>query len=126
MGLSPFSCTRSSPFSDKKSKIGFSCSRPDTSIVFTQGEIIDYGVNPDPRNFKVIWATAVNGNTIMMVNYPNCTTFGGNKLLLLRGVWPTTMSKLDPHFLEGDHPVVARFLPNKEGIKLAIITAHSL
>jgi hypothetical protein len=62
----------------------------------------------------------------MKVNYPNCTTFGGDKLLLLRGIWPMTMHKLDPHFFEGDHPVIARFKPDAAGEKLADICARSL
>lgn len=47
-------------------------------------------VNPDPKNFKIIKTEITQfDTTIMLVNYPNCTTFGGNKLLLLKGLWNT-------------------------------------
>lgn len=83
--------------------------------------------NPDPYNFKIKHATSVNGYTIALVNYPGCTTFGGDKLLLIRGDLPPRQGhpKLDPHFLEGGHPVIARFLPNDEGFKLANVCAHA-
>jgi hypothetical protein len=87
---------------------------------------VDTGINPNPYNFKIVWASVVNGHTIMKVNYPNCTTYKGNKLLLLRGVHTTQMTKLDPHFFEGDHPVIARFEPTQEGNQLANLCAQSL
>lgn len=122
MGLGPkWSCSNV-PLADKKYKLGFS----DARNARTENADYDYGVNPNPHNFKVRWAEVHNGHTVMMVNYPNCTTFGGDKLLLLRGIWPPTMRKLDPHFLDGNHPVIARFLPNKEGVLLAIAAARSL
>jgi hypothetical protein len=85
-----------------------------------------YGVNPDPHKFKIIWMKICYGNTIMMVHYPNCITFGGNKLLLLRGIHSEKISKLDPHFLNEEHPVIARFLPTKEGEILAKAAAASI
>lgn len=121
MGLGPKWSCGNAPLADKKYKLGFSCdrsARPDAAI--------DYGVNPNPYDFKVIWAEVHNGHTVMMVNYPNCTTFNGDKLLLLRGIWPITMRKLDPHFLDTTHPVIARFLPTTEGIFLARVAARVL
>lgn len=119
--------------------IGFSCSRNDygcscASREYSSADIceetakakIDTGVNPNPYNFRIVWASVVNGHTIMKVNYPNCTTYNGDKLLLLRGIWPITMHKLDPHFFEGDHPVIARFEPTQEGNQLANLCAQAL
>ena len=88
---------------------------------------IDTGVNPNPWNFTIKKATVLNGHTIMLVNYPNCTTFFGDKLLLLRGIHSTRLNKLDPHFFDNEHNyVVARFKPNKEGLRLARLCASSL
>lgn len=87
---------------------------------------VDTGVNPNPYNFKIKWASVVNGHTIMKVNYPNCTSYKGDKLLLLRGIHTTQKTKLDPHFFEGSHPVIARFEPTQEGNQLANICANAL
>lgn len=115
--------------------IGFSRSRSyePSQVEYTSADIcqtpkarIDTGVNPNPYNFKIVWASVVNGHTIMKVNYPNCTTYKGDKLLLLRGVHSTRMEKLDPHFFEGDHPVIARFEPTQEGNMLANACANAL
>lgn len=121
MGLGPRWSCGPTPLADKNYKLGFSCNR-----VGQSEPAIDYGVNPNPYDFKVKSATVVNGHTIMLVNYPNCTTYNGDKLLLLRGIWPITMRKLDPHFFEGEHPVIARFEPTLEGSKLAGICARAL
>lgn len=81
--------------------------------------------NPDPKRFSVMASEVVNGHAILLVNYPNCTTFGGNKLLLLRGK-KYNKNKLDPHLLGNNHCVMARFEPNKQGYKLARICAENL
>jgi hypothetical protein len=128
MGLGPKWSCGNAPLADKKCKIGFSCDRstPGISWFDSASASEDYGVNPNPYRFRVIWAEVHNGHTVMMVNYPNCTTFNGDKLLLLRGIWPITMRKLDPHFLDALHPVIARFLPTTEGIFLARAAALAL
>jgi hypothetical protein len=49
-----------------------------------------------------------------------CTTFNGHKLLLLKGNKDfSNLKELDPHFLNDDHPVIARFKPDDTGWKLA-------
>ncbi len=79
--------------------------------------------NPNPTKFECIKAEVVNNHTIAEIVYSGCTTFEGRKLLVLSK--PLTlseindMSKLDPHFLNDTHIVVARFVPNEQGWKLA-------
>ena len=82
------------------------------------------GCKPDPTNFKIQSIKVVNGNTIVVANYGGAT-FNGDKLMVLRGVYEE-FDTLDPHFLNEDYPVVARFIPTEEGMKLATITALNL
>lgn len=84
--------------------------------------------NPNPYNFKIKWKSLVNGNTILLVNYPDCNTFDGNKLILMKGDHSKTkFSNLDPHFFEScNNYIIGRFRPDKEGKKLAILCAKNL
>lgn len=83
------------------------------------------GCKPDPHNFVIQYLERINGNTIIIANYGGAT-FNGNKLMVLKGLFSETELKvLDPHFLNEDYPVFARFQPTDEGIRLAKIVALS-
>lgn len=88
-------------------------------------EKIAMGAKPDPYNFKIVKSSIINGNTIIMANYNGCLTFSGNKLMLLKGT-PQIGETLDPHFLDEEYAVVARFIPNDIGWKLAELCAENL
>jgi hypothetical protein len=81
--------------------------------------------NPNPFRYRVKKRKVVNGNLILLVHYPDCTTFSGMKLLLLRGA-NYTKGNLDPHILGNNHPVIARFEPNEVGWGLAEACAEKL
>lgn len=83
------------------------------------------GAKPDPYNFKVLEMEVINGNAIILANYPGCLTYEGNKLMLLRGEHPIG-DTLDPHFLDDDYAVVARFLPTELGWKMARLCAAAI
>jgi len=90
---------------------------------------IDTSPNPNPWNFEINWIEypCYDRATLMSVTYPNCTTFEGNKLLLLKGRWTSAdFESLDPHFLDSKHPVVARFIPNSIGVRMARAAAAQL
>lgn len=84
---------------------------------------IAMGTKPDPYNFEVIQREVIYGNTVVMARYPGCLTFEGRKLMLLRGVHTGEFTTLDPHFLDEDYAVIARFVPNEHGWALAKICA---
>jgi hypothetical protein len=86
---------------------------------------IAMGAKPDPYKFKIVQKEIVNGNTVILANYEGCLTFGGNKLMLLKGEHEIGET-LDPHFLDDDYPVVARFVPNEDGWNLARICAEEV
>lgn len=86
-------------------------------------EKIGMGTKPDPYKFTIKTKEYVKGNTIILANYDGCTTFGGDKLILMRGL-VGDRETLDPHFIE-DHPVIARFIPTEQGWKLARLCAKA-
>lgn len=104
------------------SLFGFSSN---TDYVSPTGQILDVAPNPSPYKFTIESIEHHNGNTIVLARYDGCTTFNGFKLMLLRGEF-SLFTKLDPHILGNDHPVVARFEPTETGYNLAILCANEL
>ena len=86
--------------------------------------------DPSPTNFKVLKHQFVGGNTVAVVEYPNCTNFEGKKVLVWLGRQPVdTWTHLDPHFnnpSKDSHTPFARFRPTAEGIRAAVLLAESL
>ncbi len=75
--------------------------------------------DPNPANFKVIDSFEANGHIVVLINYPNCNTFEGNKILVYLN---TTLQQIneakeiDPHFKsERGFSPFARFEPTLEG-----------
>ncbi len=83
------------------------------------------GAKPDPHNFTVLRWELVQGNTIVLALYPGSLTFHGQKLMLLRGEH-TEFTTLDPHFLDEEYAVVARFIPTDKGWEMARMCAANL
>ena len=82
------------------------------------------GCKPDPFDFDIISLEHVGGNTIIVANYGG-KTFNGNKLMVLKGIFNyEDLGSLDPHFLNAEYPVFARFQPTEEGLKLAHLVAE--
>lgn len=91
--------------------------------------------NPDPTNYKVKRYLEVGGNLVIEINYPDCTNFEGNKILVYRDctyaellVW--NKKGIDPHFHDAASGKLAkspfaRFVPTSEGWKAAVFLASS-
>lgn len=82
-------------------------------------------VNPDPKNYKVIKAYEKNDYLILKINYPNCTNFEGQKILVFYGVTMIDLinqHQIDPHFFESKEILspIARFVPTEEGWNMAM------
>ena len=84
------------------------------------------GPNPDPAKFKVVKAEQVGDYHVLHVNYPNCTNFEGNKIILMPGVFNPLRDTLDPHFSESDNSPIARFKPGYVGWTMALMLAEML
>ena len=92
---------------------------------FSRSSIGNYNPpNPVPTDFEILMEEKVGKGWVVLVHYNGCTTFGGQKLLVCNK--KPTSKKLDPHLLGGDHIVVARFQPNKDGFKLARLCSNNL
>lgn len=87
-------------------------------------EKIGMGTKPDPFKFTIIKKEVIGNYTLVLANYNGCTTFGGNKLILVKGI-REEFTTFDPHFLEG-HFVLARFEPTDYGWEMAKKFAQSL
>lgn len=84
--------------------------------------------NPNPYHFEIRKIQKVgNSMSVLWVHYPHCTTFDGNKVMILNMPHHEVKNlvKLDPHFDEKG-VLVARFRPTEGGWQAAIHTAEAL
>jgi len=78
--------------------------------------------NPNPYRFKILRSKLIGKYLITKVNYPDCNTFEGNKIMIYENINIEELYKLkvlDPHFIDNNHSPIARFKGNKEGWNLA-------
>lgn len=79
--------------------------------------------NPDPKDFKIKRIVSAGKYSALEVNYPNCTNYEGNKILVVYGTEDLMrrLNKLDPHFSEADRmwQLIARFQPTEKGWMMA-------
>lgn len=73
--------------------------------------------NPDPKRFVIKSSQRIGSYYVALIQYPNCTNYEGNKLLLMCAD-PHNQKEIDPHFMEGGI-ILARFEPTKWGAKAA-------
>ena len=87
--------------------------------------------NPNPKNYKIKRSRFSCGNLLVEVNYPDCTNYEGNKILLYR---KTTLKQLkrqkhiDPHFARSKKfkSPVARFEPTKLGWRMGLVMLRKI
>ena len=80
--------------------------------------------NPNPRNCKIIECYQNAKYLLVKVNYPDCTNFEGDKILLYENCTIEQLiaqGSIDPHFSNNKKYLspIARFEPTKEGFKMA-------
>lgn len=80
--------------------------------------------NPNPDNYKVVKAKELHGYLILQLNYPDCTNYEGNKILVFQGVTLIDLvnqRKIDPHFFKHSlyKSPIARFEPTDIGWAMA-------
>lgn len=81
--------------------------------------------NPDPDNYKVVKADQGDGFVVLFINYPNCTNYEGNKILVFENctlIDLINQRRIDPHFFESKEykSPIARFEPTDRGWDMAI------
>ncbi len=86
--------------------------------------------NPDPKNYKIKGTITYQkkkgaGNfLIVRINYPDCTNFEGNKILVYEDTTIRDLQKqggIDPHFTNNTKfkAPIARFIPGIKGLFMA-------
>jgi len=70
-----------------RTKPGFASMNDDKVVSSGYTESTKTDPNPNKYKFKIEWASSVpNKGTILLVVYPNCTTFAGRKVLVFNRV----------------------------------------
>ena len=83
--------------------------------------------SPDPRNFRIDQISEINGFKLVVVNYPDCKNYEGDKILVYDKIVTVEQIKnskfLDPHFCNTKEHIspIARFKPDKNGMLYAIV-----
>lgn len=86
---------------------------------------------PQPFNFTVKTLEKIGDAAVVIINYPGCTEYNGDKLLVYDNYQKflnliLTKEPVDPHFLQGSYSPVARFEPTHRGWRLAQAAAKAL
>jgi hypothetical protein len=100
-------------------KMSSSCYDRETSSAYTR-TIGNDSRNPNPYVFKIVNHFEHNGFLLVLINYPNCTNYEGNKVLLFKNMTYRRLMKqkvIDPHFSATDkfNSPIARFEPTALG-----------
>lgn len=84
--------------------------------------------NPNPSRFTIKRIDLCGLYTVCLVNYPDCTTYGGDKVMVYEEGSTKILNtkKLDPHFIEGQLSPIARFPGSATGWQHAKIFAMTL
>ena len=120
MGVSPFSRSGSDNYP-----------RTPMGTVDIAGYVPPKVPEPNARQFDIKKLWYAGGYCIAVVNYPQCTTYNGDKILVYRSS-PEHIIKqklLDPHFLEYVFTPIARFSPTpslKEGVGMAKVFVQGM
>ncbi len=87
--------------------------------------------NPNPKRYKVLNYTYDGKYLVVLVNYPDCTNYEGNKVLMYEGIYVEDLfnqGSIDPHFSNNPDKIspIARFEPTLKGWEMALKLAKSL
>lgn len=86
--------------------------------------------NPNPKRFAIKALESVGLFTVALINYPDCTTYGGDKILVYycQPHHIERLKEIDPHFLELGKALspIARFPAHDKGWEHAVKFAAML
>ena len=103
-------------------------SKPDTKVITK----IEYRELPNPNKWR--WEInktylSDNGWLVVVIKYLDCKNYEGLKVLVYDDNYKfaalAASKAIDPHFDDKTYSPVARFVPTKEGIKMACKFAKS-
>jgi len=85
---------------------------------------------PNPANFNITIIDEVGSHVVAWINYPDCTNFEGNKILVFENISQEQVlnaEKIDPHFYQDDSmSPIARFEPTEKGWHRAMLFVATL
>jgi hypothetical protein len=87
--------------------------------------------NPDASNYEIIKHKYVNNYLILMINYPDCINYEGNKILVFENCTLEQLKEqklIDPHFCDNEEffSPIARFEPTDRGWNMALKLCKSI
>lgn len=116
--------------------IGFggrmSSSRYDTPVErIVEKVVVKHLPNPNPYNYVIKNDYKQGEYLIILINYPDCTNYEGNKVLLYKNVNLRDLinqKSIDPHFSnnKSKYSPIARFVPTTDGWNMAMQLINTL
>ena len=118
MGM-PGPCSKSS-YDEPKIKY-FKDEKMETYTDYEKPKVLG---NPDPYNFRILKHLPVENYLIVLIRYPDCNNYEGNKVLVYTDVSIGELRlyrSLDPHFSNSKifKSPIARFTPTNDGWDMA-------
>jgi hypothetical protein len=94
-------------------------------IIKTYDKNRKINISIDATNFKVWWKHYEGNFMVALVEYPECSNYDGLKLLVFEGL-KEIPKELDPHFLDNNKFLIARFRPEEKQVTQALELIKSL
>lgn len=86
--------------------------------------------NPNPNNYNIKRIGSFGEYVVVLINYPDCTNYEGNKIMVFENMTQDQLEKMDsidPHFCDKDHSSpIARFEPTDRGWFMAMNLVETL
>lgn len=87
--------------------------------------VVKHLPNPNPYNYVIKNDYQTGDYLIILINYPDCTNYEGNKVLVYKNVHLRDLinqGSIDPHFSnnKSKHSPIARFVPTEDGWNMAM------
>ena len=87
-----------------------------------------YPTDPNPAKFKIRGYKKIGDWLVVRINYLNCANYQGDKILVFKSMTEKELEIkriIDPHFMESDGKLVARFRPTPSGWDYAVEFARN-
>lgn len=90
----------------------------------------DKNINSDSTIYRIIKSKKMENFLILFINYPNCTNFEGNKILVYINCTIDDLYAqkfIDPHFSDNKNYIspIARFIPTDFGWNMAELFVYT-
>lgn len=93
--------------------------------IFENDAYISNNINPDPKNYKIIKHLKRENFLAVLINYPDCINYEGNKILIFENCTLNDLKEqnlIDPHFSNNKkfHSPIMRLEPTDKGWSRAL------